>query len=100
MTSNSPDFYGRRVAHAGWTWREAKACSRFMYPPRRKDRSYSRADKRSARQDVRAEIDRDSTFVGPAFDPCANGTCPFCHGFAGDTDFERTRMAAAQRGAI
>jgi len=55
MTSNSPDFYRRRLAHAQWTWREEKVCP-YHGPSERKDRANGRADKRSARQQIRAEI--------------------------------------------
>jgi len=73
-----------------------------MGPPRRKDRSYSRADKRSARQEARTEIATESAQASEILSsgPCENGTCPFCLGGSDETDFERTRVAAAQRGAI
>lgn len=102
MTSNAPDLYRQRLAHAKWTWMEAKACRRLLAPLRRKDRASGRAEKRKARQDVRAEVagaDMETREMLSA-DPCENGTCPFCHDGGRETDFERTRMAAAQRGAI
>ncbi len=101
MSNGGPDTYRRLLAHAQWTWREEKVCP-YHGPSRRKDRASGRADKRSARQAEQAEVANDNADVREMLSPdlCENGTCPFCHDGGNETDFERTRMGAAQRGAI
>jgi len=43
-----------------------------------------------------SDIDADDS----SNDPCRNGSCPFCHDGGDEVELERTRMSAAQRGAI
>ncbi len=97
MTSTGPDFYRQRLAHAKWTWREAKVLS-FLRSPRQKERAEGRAEKHRARQMASGEVEYDPDDLSD--DPCRNGSCASCHDGGYETDFERTRMAAAQRGAI
>jgi len=97
--STGTDFYRQRLATAKWSWREDHAWHQGKFA---KDRSSGRAEKRGARQVQRHEISNDNADVSDVLsgDPCRNGTCAFCHDGGDETDFERTRMAAAQRGAI
>lgn len=53
MTS---DRYHARLLHAQWTWREAKCYRKWFGPTRNKDARMGRAEKRSARQQDRAEM--------------------------------------------
>jgi hypothetical protein len=53
------DRYRQKLQHAAWTWREEKVC-RFHGDARNKDRMSGRAEKRSAKQKDRKEIERDS----------------------------------------
>lgn len=66
----------------------------------RKERREGRAEKRGARQVEQVETDEAAQGGRIWEDPCANGTCPFCMGDWEESLFERTRMYAAQRGAI
>jgi len=54
----SNDNYKNRLRHAAWTWLEHKSCW-YHRKPRVKDRRMGRNDKRSARQEVRREIDTE-----------------------------------------
>jgi len=103
MGSFGPDFYRRRLATSIEDWNMHKAYPRtFREPLRTKARVWSRLEKHRADAVEHAEIDRESVAAREILssDPCENGTCPFCLGGSDETDFERTRIAAAQRGAI
>jgi len=100
MSSTGPDFYRRRLATSIEDWNECKAYPRVFGPLRQKARLWSRIEKHRARAMDRVEIASAATLEALSADACENGSCPFCHDGGYDTDFERTRMAAAQRGAI
>lgn len=95
------DHYRARLKAAGWDWMEQNRTWRDQ-GRLVKDRVSGRAEKRGARQEVRAEIANDNADTDDAIsaDPCRNGSCAFCHDGGRESEFERTRMAAAQRGAI
>ena len=52
------DHYRRLLAFAKDTWNEHKGHPTVFYPPRRKERVFSRTDKRAARREARAEMTR------------------------------------------
>ena len=52
------DNYLKKLRKAGWDWLEHKN-SHYHRTPRNKDRRSGRAEKRSARQEVRKEIDSE-----------------------------------------
>lgn len=56
--SNGPDLYRRSLARAKDTWNEHKGHPMVFSPPVRKERVFSRSDKRRARQEARTEITR------------------------------------------
>jgi len=58
MSGGGFDHYKRLLAFSQDTWNEAKAHPHMFYPPRRKERVFSRADKRAARREARAEMMR------------------------------------------
>ena len=59
------DFYRQRLAHAHWTWMEAKFC-RAYHRNVRKLRKESRVEKHRARQDEKRDIEDQIMYQ---FDP-------------------------------
>ena len=54
--SNRPALYRRSLAFAKDTWNEHKGHPRVFGPPVRKERVFSRTDKRAVRREARAEM--------------------------------------------